>query len=579
MKKQEYNSLYMLSLSNSIIILYNKFLQFIKFHNKKVNIIKQLSLVFIGLLLSVQNLYSQNIRFEEQIRNQYQSLVPNIENKINNGFLENNIFKHDHIQIQKRESSDSTSLIDKVIGKLEDGSQFQYKYIFNYKNLMTSKLYQTWDGSNWVNKWRDTYTYDSNGNNTSTLQETWDNNQWVNSWHIISTYDSNGNYTSYLFETWKSSQWVGSLRVIHFTFDSEGNMTSYILEEWDGSNWMNSSRNTYTYDSNGNNTSVLSEMWDSQWVNSMYITYTYDSNGNLTLELYETWDGSQWVNNLKNTYKYDPNNNQILWLSETWDNNQWTYSSRNTYTYDSNGNLTLELYETWDGSQWVNNLKNTYKYDPNNNQILWLSETWDGSQWVNYTLYNYTYDFKGNMILGSSKIWDNNNWKDSNGNFHIKDSFGRNYYYYATEINISYRLIDIVAPVITHTPIENSEANQSIIISANITDNNYVTNAKLFYRKKGENNFISVNMTANGDTYNGEIPSSVVTTVGLEYYLTATDSSGNEAREPTVGVFSIQVYVLDVEAPVITHTPVENSETNQSIIISANITEQLCDKC
>jgi hypothetical protein len=58
---------------------------------------------------------------------------------------------------------------------------------------MTSVLLEDWDGTNWVNYWRYTYTYDSNGNMTSKLYEYWFGTDWVLLDNYLSFSDSLGN--------------------------------------------------------------------------------------------------------------------------------------------------------------------------------------------------------------------------------------------------------------------------------------------------------------------------------------------------------------------------------------------------
>ena len=93
------------------------------------------------------------------------------------------------------------------------------------------------------------------------------------------------------------------------------------------------------------------------------------------------------------------------------------------------------------------------------------------------------------------------------------------------------------------TKITTSVIAANTLGTANIADNRQVANAKIFYKKSGESDFKSINMTASGNTYTGNIPSSEVTQEGLEYFLTATDSSDNIAREPTSGIIPIQVNI------------------------------------
>ncbi|WP_238886153.1 CehA/McbA family metallohydrolase [Clostridium sp. YIM B02551] len=82
---------------------------------------------------------------------------------------------------------------------------------------------------------------------------------------------------------------------------------------------------------------------------------------------------------------------------------------------------------------------------------------------------------------------------------------------------------DVVAPTIDHTPITSNFQNKDLSIDASITDNMSVTEAKVFYRTKGETEYNSVNMTANNNSYSAIIPHDKLETTGLEYYIQATD--------------------------------------------------------
>jgi Secretion system C-terminal sorting domain len=544
MRKGEHILLYLSFISTGLVVLQANSSLWIGRQSRKINTLKQFPLILIGLLLIAPNIYSQNEAFEKQLKDYFKSSLPNIENRTNNGFLENEIFKYLSYKILKNKSNDSTSLIEEVTGKLTDGSEFKYSY-----------------------------SYDPNGNQSITLYATWDGSQWVSSFQITNTYDSDGKLTLLLYETWDGVQWENAIQLTN-TYDSNGNQTLYLLETWDGSQWVNNSQTKYTYDSNGNEILSILERWDgSQWVNSFQLTNTYNSNGNQILSIIQTWDGSQWVNNSQTKYTYDSNGNQIISLNETWNGSQFVTFRQTKNTYDSNGNQTLSLLETWNGSQFVNVSQTKNTYDSNENQTLSLIETWDGIQWVNNSRIIFTYDSNGNMILGLSEKFESNNWVAANGSIRFEDSFGRTESYFASEINVTYLILDVEAPVITHTPIQQAEANQAITITANISDNEQVSNAQMSYSKAGESNFITLNMTANGSVYSSDIPSSEVTLAGIEYFITAADTSGNDIREPASGVFSIQVSIEDVEAPVITHTPIQQAEANQTITITANISD------
>ena len=109
-------------------------------------------------------------------------------------------------------------------------------------------------------------------------------------------------------------------------------------------------------------------------------------------------------------------------------------------------------------------------------------------------------------------------------------------------------------PSITHTPTNfASNAYQDILIQANITDDLSIANVELNYRRGGGTNFTPTAMTAasGSSLYQATIPASLVASVGVEYYITATDK-GNPAltaRQPDPGVFSAQVLVSLLTKP------------------------------
>lgn len=82
---------------------------------------------------------------------------------------------------------------------------------------------------------------------------------------------------------------------------------------------------------------------------------------------------------------------------------------------------------------------------------------------------------------------------------------------------------DIQAPTITHTPITEADNTNDLIISANITDDVQISNAKVYYRKVGDTAYKSISMQKNNDLYTAVIPKSELSTQGIEYYIEASD--------------------------------------------------------
>jgi len=205
---------------------------------------------------------------------------------------------------------------------------------------MTSVWFQMWVGSQWVNDWQNTYTYDTNGNMISHLDQDWDGSQWVNYWQYTYAYDIDGNRTSGSSQNWVGSQWVNSDQST-YAYDTDGNMISKISKLYidiDGSQWVNEWQATFTYDTNGNVISLLGKSWDgSHLIDEYQYIYTYDTDGNVISELGKSWDGHQWRNNYQYTYTYDIFAKVLV-----------TPFGVNLY-----GNITSYLHQVWDGSQWA----------------------------------------------------------------------------------------------------------------------------------------------------------------------------------------------------------------------------------
>jgi hypothetical protein len=82
------------------------------------------------------------------------------------------------------------------------------------------------------------------------------------------------------------------------------------------------------------------------------------------------------------------------------------------------------------------------------------------------------------------------------------------------------------------------------VITATITDNIAVTESVLYYRVRGETVYTNVAMSKSDDIYTGIIPASAVTSVGIQYYINATDGVNvvtHPAKNPTTSPHNITV--------------------------------------
>ena len=92
------------------------------------------------------------------------------------------------------------------------------KTILDNGFLLIEQLNHRWDGSNWVNDWKNTYTYDGNNNKTEELYQRWDGSNLANWRKNTYTYDGNNNKTEELSQYWRGSAWVNGSKT-SYTYD------------------------------------------------------------------------------------------------------------------------------------------------------------------------------------------------------------------------------------------------------------------------------------------------------------------------------------------------------------------------
>jgi len=92
-------------------------------------------------------------------------------------------------------------------------------------------------------------------------------------------------------------------------------------------------------------------------------------------------------------------------------------------------------------------------------------------------------------------------------------------------------VIDNTNPIITHTPVTSINQGEDLTLTTTVTDDCAIGSVQLFYRTPG-NSWQSKVMGRIGDTYSAVILDSEITSAGVDYYIQARDSHGNQANSP-----------------------------------------------
>jgi len=183
-------------------------------------------------------------------------------------------------------------------------------YLYDSKNNLTSILWQSWNGTTWVNSYKNLCTYDANNNLTSELDQNWNGSGWVNSHKYLSTYNANNYLTNELDQDWNGSVWVNTDQYT-YSYNVNNNFTSELSQTWNGTTWVNSTQYTSTYDASNFEKSYSRKNWDSSGAKI--------TDGDSSYYYYHTVLGIYEFTSNFNTLKIYPNpakDNITLELSE-----------------------------------------------------------------------------------------------------------------------------------------------------------------------------------------------------------------------------------------------------------------------
>ncbi|MFC1528590.1 PQQ-binding-like beta-propeller repeat protein [Candidatus Latescibacterota bacterium] len=142
---------------------------------------------------------------------------------------------------------------------------------------------------------------------------------------------------------------------------------------------------------------------------------------------------------------------------------------------------------------------------------------------------------------------------------------------------------EIISPELTivHTPVASANETDEITFTAQITSNSQISSVYLYHDVTGNRVFDKlVEMKeAGGDNYSVTLTVGEFTALGMEYYITAKDSSNQKSRAPDDGFYSINALIGNIQSTdKITGGSEQNSYRMISIPLNLNqtsIEEQL----
>lgn len=159
--------------------------------------------------------------------------------------------------------------------------------------FIETKVTESWQSGNWVNTWRNTHTINTDISFTD-LTEQYVHNAWANYFSITSwtdlinlQYGQDGQY-------WDGSRWVDSWRDT-YTTNLYLEVQSVLHEAWEGGVLNKKSLYLHTNNPDGYPTQILRQEWHTiLWADSARTTYVYDATDNAVSGAYEAMKSGAW---------------------------------------------------------------------------------------------------------------------------------------------------------------------------------------------------------------------------------------------------------------------------------------------
>lgn len=149
-------------------------------------------------------------------------------------------------------------------------------------DLLQSELHQSFDflTQKLVDNTKNTYSYNADGTQSQDLEEKWNvgTSKWENFTRTTTTYSSKKPVTV-LNEEYKSSAWVNKWRNTS-TYNADGTLKEALDQNWESGAWKDDSKSIYSYNTNKSIKEVLIQEWKttSVWENTAKILYSEEAS-------------------------------------------------------------------------------------------------------------------------------------------------------------------------------------------------------------------------------------------------------------------------------------------------------------
>jgi hypothetical protein len=218
---------------------------------------------------------------------------------------------------------------------------------------------QVWQDTGWQNMEKATYTYDDIDMTIDVLWQNWRDNSgwdWVDTLRTTSVL-VDGLLSTATTEMWDGIEWTNTQKIT-YTYNPNNTLAQILGQTWSGTAWVNHDRTTLTYNALDQDTSDLVQTWTGSWVNSTRTQHAFDGQLDPILDVHWTWGGAAYSKTFADTLKWSSGQfvEAVRYVVATDSLERTQYSSDVVYNL-----LFLEIYQYYDGG-WRNVRKTEYKW-------------------------------------------------------------------------------------------------------------------------------------------------------------------------------------------------------------------------
>ena len=229
--------------------------------------------------------------------------------------------------------------------------------------------------------------FDANNNLTSKTNQYWDTTTatWINSTKSLYFY-TGSNLSTIVWQTWGGSNWVNVSRNV-YSYDLSNHLYQDQKQTWNSTTvaFDPSSQKTYYYDASGNLLQTIGQTYVSATSTYSFtdkFDYAYDTHNWLTSTTYAVWNGASWDNNYmySNTYDTAGDRTQQLYQTYSASTSTWNNVTLNSYSNFTSMMPMNEVDQVWDATGtgfWKNSIKYDYTYNGFNQLTSSVAESWN----------------------------------------------------------------------------------------------------------------------------------------------------------------------------------------------------------